>query len=368
MGCDGSIPENEGVREKEYRMEKLNKESERITNGRFGKDNVIALATAALVLALLLCAVSGCGAKETTDAQAEMEETEEKTGKTKGEETSAAQEEDTPGGSGHKDLAADNTEPASLIDPEGMTLESRVKTPESYTRKPAASDSLCAFLRGYALKEDGSPVLLYNGKKKRNQDAHQAVFALPIEAEDLQQCADSIMRVYAEYFRETGQEEKIGFHFVSGFYAEYARWRDGYRIKVDGNDVAWTKSAGYDDSYESFQKYLRVVFSYAGTLSMEAEAEEIPLSDIACGDVFLKGGSPGHVVLVADVCENEDGQKAFLLAQGFMPAQEFHLLKNPLHEDDPWYYDREMEYPFITPEYTFPEGSLKRLDYDSHTH
>lgn len=333
---------------------------------------------AALLLFLLLCAVGGCGAKETADAQAEKEETEEKARKTKGEETSAAQEvetsatqgeetsaaqEDTPGGTGQEDLTADDVEPVCLIDPEGMTLESRVKPPEGYTRKPADSDSLCAFLRGYALKEDGSPVLLYDGKKKRNQDAHQAVFALPIEAEDLQQCADSIMRGYAEYFRETGQEEKIGFHFVSGFYAEYARWRDGYRIKVNGNDVAWTKSAGYDDSYESFQKYLRVVFSYAGTLSMEAEAEKIPLSDIACGDVFLKGGSPGHVVFVTDVCENEDGQKAFLLAQGFMPAQEFHLLKNPLHEDDPWYYEEEAGYPLVTPEYTFPEGSLKRLDY-----
>lgn len=326
---------------------------------------------AALVLLLLLCAAGGCGAKETADAQAEKTETEDKAGKTKGEETSAAQgeetsaaqEEDTLGGLGQEDLTADDAEPACLIDPEGMTLESRVKTPEGYIRKPVDSDSLCAFLRGYALKEDGSPVLLYNGKKKRNQDAHQVVFALPIEAEDLQQCADSIMRVYAEYFRETGQEEKIGFHFVSGFYAEYARWRDGYRVKVDGNDVAWTKSAGYDDSYESFQKYLRVVFSYAGTLSMEAEAGKIPLSDIACGDVFLKGGSPGHVVLVADVCENEDGQKAFLLAQGFMPAQEFHLLKNPLHEDDPWYYEEEAGYPLVTPEYTFPEGSLKRLDY-----
>ena len=79
--------------------------------------------------------------------------------------------------------------------------------------------------------------------------------------------------------------------------------------------------------------------------------------------MFLKGGSPGHVVLVADVCENEEGQKAFLLAQRYMPAQEFHLLKNPLHDEDPWYYEREVEYPFVTPEYTFHEGSLKRLNY-----
>lgn len=126
---------------------------------------------AVLLLFLLLCAVSGCGAKETADAQAEKTETEEKARKTKGEETSAAQgeetsaaQEDAPGEAGQEDLTADDAEPACLIDSEGVTLESRVKTPEGYARKPADSNSLCAFLRGYALKENGSPVLLYNGK------------------------------------------------------------------------------------------------------------------------------------------------------------------------------------------------------------
>lgn len=57
---------------------------------------------------------------------------------------------------------------------------------------------------------------------------------------------------------------------------------------------------------------------------MESESTKIDLKDAAVGDVFLKGGSPGHVVMIVDMCENENGKKAFLLAQGFMPAQEFH--------------------------------------------
>ena len=87
------------------------------------------------------------------------------------------------------------------------------------------------------------------------------------------------------------------------------------------------------------------------------------------GDVFLKSGSPGHVVMVADVCENGAGQRAFLLAQGYMPAQQFHVLANPLHGDDPWYYTAEVTYPFATPEYTFEEGSFRRMNYldDLHT-
>ena len=268
------------------------------------------------------------------------------------------------------DDSADESLPENLIAAEegvihsdGMTLKERFAEPEGFSRVEDKAGSLSEFLREYPLKENGSPVLLYDGTEKKNQRAHAAVFALPLENEDLQQCADSIMRVYAEYFWESGQQERIAFHFVNGFYAEYTRWRDGERIQVNGNDVSWVRSADYDDSYENLKSYLRYVFSYAGTLSMDAETEPVSLDDLRVGDVFLKGGSPGHVALVVDLCENAQGERAFLLAQGYMPAQEFHVLKNPLHEDDPWYYTDEVGFPFKTPEYTFEEGSLRRPVY-----
>ena len=254
-------------------------------------------------------------------------------------------------------------ESTSLINGEGMTIESRVLTPEGFTRGEAKEGSFTAFLRGYAVKEAGAPVLLYDKREKGNQSAHVAVLKLPLEQEDLQQCADSVMRVYAEYFYHEKKYDQIAFHFTNGFLAEYTKWQQGYRIAVNGNQVTWVKQKGYDDSYETFQSYLRMVFSYAGTLSMEQEARAITPKELRVGDVFLHGGSPGHVVMVLDICENERGEKAFLLGQGYMPAQEFHILKNPMHEEDPWYYETELSYPLTTPEYTFEEGSLKRLSY-----
>ena len=251
-----------------------------------------------------------------------------------------------------------------LINEEGMTLESRILTPSGYQRTEVEEDSLGDFLHQYPMKAYGSKVHLFDGSEKYNQSAHISVFDLPIENYDLQQCADSVIRMYAEYFWNTKQYDRIAFHYTSGFLAEYPKWREGNRIKVDGNTVTWVKSAEYDDSYECFVAYLKNVFSYAGTLSMYCEeAVEIPLGEAKAGDVFLYGGSPGHVVMIVDVCENEDGEKAFLLAQGYMPAQEFHLLVNENHLEDPWYYESEISYPFSTPEYTFQEGSLKTLLY-----
>lgn len=254
------------------------------------------------------------------------------------------------------------TLPEIFIHAAGTTLETRIFVPKGYVRTPAEEGSFTEFLRNYSLKEDQSPILFYNGEEKQGH-SHQAVFTLPLEATDLQQCADSVMRVYAEYLYWSGQTDKIAFHFTNGFLAKYSRWRDGGRIVVKGKNVSWTQSASYDDSYKCFQRYLQIVFTYAGTISMLSESREISLSELQVGDVFLKGGSPGHVVMVVDVCENEEGKKAFLLGQGHMPAQEFHVLKNPLHRNNPWYYEEEFSYPFITPDYVFPEGSLRRMCY-----
>ena len=114
----------------------------------------------------------------------------------------------------------------------------------------------------------------------------------------------------------------------------------------------------------SFQKYLRIVFAYASTLSLKEESKKIDKSKIQVGDIFIKAGSPGHVVMIVDMCQNKDNKKAYLLAQGYMPAQEFHLLKNNLHESDPWYYEDEITNSFDTPEYTFSKDDLRHLKYN----
>ena len=250
-----------------------------------------------------------------------------------------------------------------IINTAGKNLQERIAPPPEFGRTKAGKNSLTAFLREYPLKKAGKPVLLYNGEEKGNQNAHVAVFKLPLEKEDLQQCADSVMRVYAEYFWKTGQKERISFRFVDGFQAKYTKWRSGYRIRAGESRSFWVSGGARDDSYENFKKYLRMVFAYASTLSLEQESKKIKLSEVETGDIFLNAGSPGHVVMVVDVCSAPDGKKAFLLAQGFMPAQEFHLLKNPLHEDNPWYYVDEVSYPLQTPEYSFEKGSFCRLKY-----
>ena len=121
--------------------------------------------------------------------------------------------------------------------------------------------------------------------------------------------------------------------------------------------------AEFDGSESCFKKFMRLVFAYAGTYSLETDSEKVKLKNIRIGDIFIQGGSPGHVVMVVDTAESPEGRKAFLLAQGYMPAQQFQLLKNPAHAEDPWYYEDEVTYPFETPEYTFEKECLRRPTY-----
>ena len=260
--------------------------------------------------------------------------------------------------------ASDSATGIPLVHASGNTLETRVDVPAGFTRTAEDNNSLGTFLRTYKLKKDGSPVHLYNKELKSDQNAHVAVFKLPIEKEDLQQCADSVMRVYAEYFRATDQAGRINFSLTDSFKASYQRWRNGERIIESGDSFEYADRAEFDGSDAVFKKFMRIVFAYAGTYSLETDSKKIKkLSSIRIGDIFLHAGSPGHVVMVVDTCEDSSGRKAFLLAQGYMPAQQFHLLKNPAHEDDPWYYVDEVSFPFKTPEYTFDKMCLRRPTY-----
>lgn len=54
-----------------------------------------------------------------------------------------------------------------------------------------------------------------------------------------------------------------------------------------------------------------MVYIYAGTASLEKELKPKPIADLSIGDVFIRGGSPGHAMLIVDVALNETGKKSF---------------------------------------------------------
>lgn len=201
-----------------------------------------------------------------------------------------------------------------------------------------AADPFGLFLRNTALKKDKT-VYLFDGTLKYNQGAQFAVLDITTGNRDLQQCADAVMRLRAEYFYAAKQFDQIGF--------------------IDNNRKSYRFNAPY--SREHFSKYLQQVFGMCGSASLAKQLKPVTVfSKIMPGDVIIRGGFPGHAVLVMDVVENAAKEKLYLLAQSYMPAQDIHVLINPMDPIlSPWYKVTDSK-TIETPEYLFYTRELKR--------
>lgn len=254
-----------------------------------------------------------------------------------------------------------DTEP-KLINIAGKTVESRFNPLVNCERVSTEANSFGAYLRDLPLKLHGSPVKYYDGNVKRNNRTYVAVVDLPIGKRDLHQCADAIMRLRADYLRAQKRYEEIKFTFNDGFVADYSKWREGYRINYNGDSFSWKKKASPSDSDESYWKYLEYVFSFAGTWSLEKELNAVAIEDMEIGDIFIYGGSPGHAVIIVDMIEDKStGEKYFMLAQSYMPAQEIQVLVNPNNEENSPWYSAEVGSTLQTPEWSFDGDALKRF-------
>ena len=212
-----------------------------------------------------------------------------------------------------------------------------VKPPESYKRVVADQGTFANWLRSVPLKNDKT-VYLYNGKIKPNQSAQYAVVDIPVGNKDLQQCADAVMRLRAEYLYAQKNYAAIAFMDYNG------KW------------YKWTK----ESDRTAFDNFLQTVFGYCGSASLEKQLKPVnDFRNIKAGDVLIQGGFPGHAVIVIDIALNENGKKIFMLAQGYQPAQDIHILINPMNSViSPWYELVESE-QLITPEWQFMQKNLK---------
>ncbi|WP_430408282.1 DUF4846 domain-containing protein [Kordia sp.] len=239
-----------------------------------------------------------------------------------------------------EDLQAEN-----LINPTEKTIETRFNTPKNYTRIPLEATHFGTYLRKLPLKPFNSIVKYYNGNEKRNNNVYVSVVDMEIGTRDLQQCADAVMRLRGEYLFAHKRLNDIHFNFLS-----------------DGKPRYFKKYANGDHSYKKFRKYMNYIFAYANTASLRKELVKVTdIKMIEVGDVFIQQGNPfGHAVIVVDVAKNEHGDKIFMLAQSYMPAQETQILVNRKNTKiSPWYEAKSGT--IYTPEWTFESTDLRRF-------
>jgi hypothetical protein len=243
-------------------------------------------------------------------------------------------------------------------------LAARFPAPAGCRRVAVGRNSWGEWLRKLPLQPAGTPARLYNGQLKDNQAVVAAVVNIDPGTKDLQQCADAVMRLRAEYLFSQNPN-KIHFHLTTGYDAWFSDYVAGRTFQVKGEQVTPAPKPAEAPTHAALGRYLLPVFGYAGTLSLSRELRPVPLAEVLPGDVLIHGGRPGHAVLVADVAENpRTGQRYLLLAQSYMPAQNIHILRNVDYPSlGAWFTVPDDRAPEVdTPEWTFTREELGRFD------
>ncbi len=221
---------------------------------------------------------------------------------------------------------------------DGATVADILPPPGALARgnRQVPSDPWSAYVRALPLRAPGTPIYDYGGRKVGIEALR--VVDLPLVPGDLQQCADSILRVRATFLRASGADP--AFRYTSGWLSKWSAWAAGDRPVVKQDKVTVNKTGKVDDSDANFEAWLRDLFTYAGTISLKVDTKRVnepgafDHTSILPGDVVLFAGSPGHAVLVVDVAWSRE-KIWVLVAQGFIPAMDFHVVPGP---DAGWFH------------------------------
>ena len=61
--------------------------------------------------------------------------------------------------------------------------------------------------------------------------------------------------------------------------------------------------------------------------SLALDSAAVGARPLEPGDFFVQPGGPGHAVVILDVAQHPDGRRIALIGQGFMPAEDLHVLR-----------------------------------------
>ena len=190
------------------------------------------------------------------------------------------------------------------------------------------------YICNLTLKPKYHKVHLYNGELRSWQIPLERVVDIDVDSKGLQQCADALIRLYAEYLFANKEYDKIHFSLTNGFNMQYKRWAEGDRVIVKGNSTQWkVKAAKKDYSHSAFMRYLTIVFKYAGTYSLNKDlkpcnygknfASKLKTGDILIHPADIMKGTLGHAIMFIQRRGDE-----FIFLQSFTPAQEIEVFSS----------------------------------------
>jgi hypothetical protein len=247
-------------------------------------------------------------------------------------------------------------------DPAG-TVADGFAVPAGFLRVAVEDGGFGDWLRRLPLKPADSGVTLHDGRPVTDHGTVAAVIDIDVGRSDLQQCADAVMRLRAEYLFSRRLPGLIGFELYSGERYRFEAYAEGLTPAPSGERIAWQSGPPRDSSHASLRRWLDIVYGFASTRSLSHELRPVgSLADAAIGDVLIHPGAPGHAVIIVDLAlDPASGRRLALLAQSSMPARDVHILRNTIEPGLGAWFELVEGRPFVTPGRTFAPDELKRF-------
>jgi len=250
-----------------------------------------------------------------------------------------------------------------LARPATRTIATAFPPPAGFTRVPAAPGSFADWLRHLPLEGEHAALALYDGRPVVDHGEAAAVVDIDVGTADLQQCADAVMRLRAEYLYAHRLTGLIGFDLFDGQRYRFLAYAEGTIPIVAGTAIAWNSGPPQDTTHASLRRWLDIVYGFASTRSLARELRPVGrFADAAIGDVLVRPGAPGHAVVIVDMASDPDsGHRMVIIAEGDMPARSLRISRNPQDPAlGPWQPLRDGE-PLMLPGTSFDAGQLRRF-------
>ena len=237
------------------------------------------------------------------------------------------------------------------IDNNKNTIKTRYDLPAGYKRVALEGKSFGLFLREQKLR--------VQDETHGVDGVYDSTLDIEIDPENMHQ-SSAMMIMRAEYLYTQERYDEIEFVFESGFIAEYEKWVQGYRLDKQGGVTQWVKRGSTSNKPQDLKDFMDAVLKYSGGLSIDKKLVPVDIEKMSIGDVFVRGGGVGQIVMIVDMAENEEtGERIFILAHSSIETKQTNILLNHNNSDiSPW-YSQYIEEGLITPIGKFVKSDLK---------
>ncbi len=216
-----------------------------------------------------------------------------------------------------------------------------IEPPRGFRRVTQKQGTFARFVQTLPLKS-GREIMTWTGKPlpKRSFDV-LAVVDLPLLfKQDLEQCADFAMRLWAEWHRRTGRLDRLALVDYPG------------------------RPRPFKGTAKEYPAFLRSVFSGANSHSLKQGLKRVEPKDLRPGDLIVQNdtGGIGHVSVILDMCEDGAGRRLYLIGFSFMPAQELHLERARAPRGRRGWFTLAGFYDYLAHHFPFGKPVLRRFE------